>query len=139
MLPDEDTIVRHARVAEHELDRVPGDAAPVVLQVTVDALLGDAQDAAEHVQEDLPDAPALCALVAVVGHHLRRVLDEGDDDLDVADGVDDVEAAPVDGRVARARGEEDDEDGDDDPDDAAGADAEDGAARAGAAARGEPP
>ncbi|CAG9999814.1 unnamed protein product [Clonostachys byssicola] len=139
VLPDEDAVVGHARVAEHELDRVARDAAPVVLEVAVDPLLCDAQDPAQHVQEDLPDAPPLCALVAVVGDHLRRVLDERDDDLDVPDGVDDVELAPVDGRVAGARGQEDDEDGDDDAGHAAGADAQDGPARAGAAAGREPP
>ena len=138
MLGHEDGVVGHADVAEDELDGVAGYAAPVALEVAVEALLGDAEDAAGEVEEDLPDAPAAGALVAVVGEDLRGVLCQGDDDLDVADGVDDVEGAPVDGRVHRAGvaaaggGEGDDEVGAGHAEAAAGADAEHGQAGAGA-------
>lgn len=99
MLQHEEHIKKDANLAQAKLDRVARDAAPVVLEVAVDALLADAQESAPEVQQDGPDAPALGALVAEVGEQLRRVLDERDDELDVANGVDNVEVAPVHGRV----------------------------------------
>ena len=103
MLGYEEGIVYDADVPQGKLDGVAGDAAPVALEVAVDDELAHAQDPARQVQQDLPDAPAGGALVAVVGQGLGRVLDEGDEQLDVADGVDNVEVAPVDSRVGGGR------------------------------------
>ncbi|KYK55668.1 hypothetical protein DCS_07632 [Drechmeria coniospora] len=142
MLKDEDAVVDHARVPEGKLDGVAGDAAPVALLPAIDALLGDAQDAAGEVEEDLPDAPAARAPVAGVGDDLGRVLDEGDEELDVAEGIDDVEGAPVGGGIDMARGGgggADDEAGDGDAGDAAKEDTDDEAARPSADGRGEAP
>jgi hypothetical protein len=129
VLDNKGNVVDDADVAEGELDGVTGNAAPVALDVAVDGLLGDAEDSACNVKQDSPDTPAVGALVAPVDDELRGVLDEGDDDLDVADGVDDVELAPVAGRVdgaARPRGLSagDDEAGASDAEDAAGGDAQ---------------
>lgn len=101
MLREEDQVVHHAHVAEQQLDRVARDAAPVALQRAVEDELRDAQRAAREVQQDLPDGPAGRAPVAEVGRHLRRVLDERDQQLDVPDRVHGVEPAPAGGRVGR--------------------------------------
>ncbi|KAI9158718.1 Leucine--tRNA ligase [Paramyrothecium foliicola] len=143
VLDDKDGIVEEANVAKGELDGVSGDTAPVAEQVAVDPLLGDAQDATGDVEQDLPDAPAGGAAVAPVGEDLGGELDEGDEQLDVAEGVDDVEGAPVgDGVESEGRGRVgagagrggtgggDEAEGDEDADDGAGRDAEDEAARA---------
>ncbi len=133
VLQDEQHVEEYANLAEAKLDRVTRDAAPVVLEPAVDPLLRDAQHAARQVQQDLPDAPALGALVADVGAQLRRVLDERHDELDVAEGVDDVEVAPVDGGVNGVTAARDthDEVGDGDADEGASGQADGEAARAG--------
>src|SRR5690348_14865364 len=94
MLGHENQVVEHGYVAQGELDRVAGDAGPVSLDVTVNGLLADAQDAAGEVEQDLQDAPALGGAVAVVDNDLGRVFDERDDQLDVRDGVDGVQPDP---------------------------------------------
>ena len=147
MLYHEDHIIHHAHVAQRKLDRVPRDAAPVALQVAVDSLLPDAQDAAAEVQQDLPYAPAPRALVAPVDEHLRGVLDERDHHLDVPDRVHDIQLAPVHSGIYLASrcaslgcdGRPDDDARPHDADDAARAHAEDEAARPCAHARGEAP
>lgn len=97
VLPHEDGVVEHGDVAQHELDGVPRDAGPGALQPGVDAQLADAEHAAGHVEQDLRDGPALGGAVAVVRDDLRRELDDGDEELDVADGVGDVKGAPAGG------------------------------------------
>lgn len=140
MLQYKRRIIDHARVAQGKLGRVPRDAAPVTLEPAVDGLLADAEHPARQVEQDLPDAPAAGAPVAPVGQQLGRVLDEGDDDLDVPGRVDDVERAPPGRRVeVRVAGAEDDETDGGDADEAARADAEGEAARSGAEAGLEPP
>lgn len=141
MLHNEHRIIHKRNVPQRELDRVPRDATPVALDPAIDALLCDAQHPAEKVQQDLPDAPALCALVAPVRDHLGRILDERDEKLDVADRVDDVESAPVCGGVDGASGGSgcDEEVGREDAEEAAGSDAEDEARRADARVGGETP
>lgn len=143
VLQDKEQIKEDANLAEAKLDGVARDAAPVVLEEAVDALLGDAEDAAGQVEQDLPDAPAVGALVADIGAQLRGVFDEGDGELDVAKGVDDVEVAPVGAGVDDAAAgpcAQDDEVGDADADKGAGGEADGEAARAGPrAADGEAP
>lgn len=95
MLGDEDEIVDDAHVSQGELDGVPGDTAPVPLDVAVDTLLAHAEDSTREIEKDLDDTPALGALVAVVYDNLWRVLDQGHDQLDVTHSVDDVELDPV--------------------------------------------
>lgn len=112
MLHDEHGIIKEGDVSKRKLDRIARDAAPVTLKIAIDALLRNAEHSAQEIEEDLPYAPALCALVPPVGESLRRVLDERDEHLDIADGVDDVERAPICARVdadAGSRSEEDDE------------------------------
>lgn len=83
MLDEKDGIVQDGDVSERELDGIAGDAGPVVLHVAVDGLLGDAQEAAREVEEDLMDAPSNSRFVTVVKEDLRRVLDERHDELDI--------------------------------------------------------
>lgn len=103
VLEDEDAVKNQAAVAKRQLHRVARDAAPVVLQVAMDAELGQAQDSSDDIEDDLPDAPTTRALVAVVCEDLGRVLDQRDQELDIADGVGDIQLAPVGGRVPRRR------------------------------------
>lgn len=58
MLCHKDDVVHHGHIAQRKLDGIPRDPRPVALQIAVDALLGDAQDAAGKVEEDLGYAPA---------------------------------------------------------------------------------
>ena len=95
VLQHEGGVIGDADVAEGELDGVSRDAGPVALGVRVEGLLGDAEEAADGVEQDLPDAPAGGAGVAVVRDELRRVLDESDDELDVRERVHGVEPAPA--------------------------------------------
>ncbi|KAG6003999.1 hypothetical protein E4U43_000812 [Claviceps pusilla] len=142
MLHEKDAIVHKADVAERKFNGVSCDAAPVMLQVAIDALLPGAQEATGQVERDLPDAPALCALVAVVGQDLRPQLDHGNDELDVAQRVDEIEFAPVargvDGAaVGSGRGGK--SPGDEEGGEGAGRDADDEAAGTGARRAGEAP
>lgn len=122
LAPVDDVVLNHeqhvkedANLAEAKLDGVGRDAAPVVLQVAVNRLLGDAEHAARNVQQDLVNRPALGALVADVGEQLRRVLDQRHHELDVAERVHDVEVAPaarrIHGAAARLRADNDVGDG----------------------------
>lgn len=95
MLGHEDDIVDHAHLTQGELDRVPCDTAPVPLEVAINTLLTHAEDTTCEIQEDLQDTPALSALVSVVCNNLGRVLDQGNDQLDVTHGIDDVQLDPV--------------------------------------------
>lgn len=116
MLGHKHQIVEHAHIAQRELSRVTRDAGPVALQPGVKEELGDAEDAAQEVQQDLADAPALGAAVPEVIRELGSVLDQRDEQLDVRDGVDDVEPRPRRlGVRVRRRGQDDaDDDGDGD-------------------------
>ncbi|KAG7146420.1 hypothetical protein HYQ46_004783 [Verticillium longisporum] len=138
MLGHENQVVDHGHVAEGKLDGVARDARPVALQVRVDALLRAGQEAADKVQEDLQDGPALGRLVPVVGDDLGRVLDKSDDKLDVGHGIDNVERTPGVLRVAGLGGGDDERDGRD-ADNAANGDTEDEAAGAVAWAGGKAP
>ena len=84
MLEHEDGIEEDAHIAETQLDRVSRQARPVVLQRRVQDELQQRQYAARYVQQDLVDAPAHGRLALVVDPGLRDVLDDGDDELDVA-------------------------------------------------------
>jgi len=142
MLVDEYRVVNHRNVTQSKLDGISRDARPVALKVAVDALLGDAQDAAAKVQQNLNDAPTLGRLVAVVCEDLRRVLDDCDDQLDVGNGVNHIEPHPGVKRPLRAVAfwrAEDDKDDSDDADDAAKEYAEDESARLVSFAGREPP
>lgn len=90
MLDEEYGIVQDGDVSERELDGIACDAGPVMLQVTVDSLLGDAQETAREVEEDLVDTPPDSRFVTVVEENLGRILDECHDELDIRDGVDGV-------------------------------------------------
>lgn len=128
MLGHEEHIVEHADVPEQEFNRVARYATPVALQVRVDALLRDAQDAAREIQKDLRDAPALGALVLLVVVELGRVLDQRHEQLHVRDGVDDVQPGPGRRGVAARRAAAPHHDGhDDDGEDGAQGHAQDGA------------
>lgn len=104
MLSDEDAVVDHADVAERKLDRVTRDAAPVTLLVAVNGLLADTQDATRQIEQDLRDAPTLGTLVVVVGDNLGRVLDQGHDKLDIADGIHNIQGDPIIERIVPSRG-----------------------------------
>lgn len=119
VLHDKDGIVDESNVAEGKLDRVARNATPVALKPAVNPLLRDAENAADEIQQDLPDAPSLGALIAPVGDDLGRVLDESYEQLDVTDGVDDVEFAPVRGGIGVGGGDNE-EVGSENPDEAAG-------------------
>lgn len=129
MLSDEDAVVDHADVAERKLDRVARDTAPVTLLVAVNGLLADAQDATRQIQQDLRDAPALGALVVVVGDNLGCVLDQSHDKLDIADGIHNIQSDPIVERVVSSRGGNNDT-RQDDPCDTTGGNPKDEAARA---------
>lgn len=113
MLGHEANIVQHGYIAQGKLYRVARDAGPVALKVRVDALLGNAENTTSKVEQDLPDAPALGALVLRIVVQLWRVLDERHKELDVRDGIDDIEPGPGPPRVScRSRvlsGNEDDD------------------------------
>ena len=99
MLQHKQHVINHAHISERKLDWVAGDAAPVTLQVAINTLLADTQNTTHQVEENLPDAPAAGALVARISKQLRRKLDEGDQQLDVAQRIHDIEIAPVGGRI----------------------------------------
>ena len=142
MLRDKDQIVNHGHIAQRKLDRVARDARPVALHIAVDGLLRDAEDAAREVEQDLRDAPALGRPVAVVDDHLGRVLDEGDNQLDVRDGIDGVQPHPSPDRRVYAvalGGAEDDEEHHNDAGHAAEEGAQDEAAWSVSDTRGETP
>lgn len=128
MLSYEDGIVDHGDLAKCKLGRVTSDAAPIMLKVAINALLADAEDATSEVEEDLHDAPALGALVFIVEDHLRHVFDKGDDEFDIAYGVDNVKGYPVDQGIISG-GRSNKHVGKSDTGDAAGGDAKDEAAR----------
>lgn len=90
MLGNEDCVKDHANVCEEELDWVSSDATPISFEVTIDGKLGDAEDAASEIEQDLPDAPTLRALIADIGQQLGRKLDEGDEQLDVTQSIDGI-------------------------------------------------
>lgn len=138
VLEHENGVKHQAAVAERKLYGVAGDAAPVTLKVAVDTKLRQAQDASHYVEDDLPDAPAARALVMVVGEDLRRIFDQRHQELDVANGVYNVQLTPV-GRGIRRRSCPDNEASDDDAQPRAGYDTGDEAARASAGARVEAP
>lgn len=138
VLEHENGVKHQAAVAEHKLYGVACDAAPVALEVAVDTKLRQAQDASNHIEDDLPDAPAARALVTVVGEDLGRIFDQRHQELDVANGVYNVQLAPVVCGIPR-RGRPDNEAGDEDAQRGAGDDASDEAARASAGAGVEAP
>jgi len=94
MLNNKYQIVNDGHVAQRELNGVAGDTGPVTLDVAVNALLGDAEDATREVEKNHEDAPALGRAVAVVEEHLWSVLNERDYKLDVRDGVNYVQPHP---------------------------------------------
>lgn len=94
MLPHEDSIIDHRHVPQRKLYRIPRDPRPVSLQPRVNALLRDGENPAREVEQDLPDGPAPRRLIPVVGDDLRRELDQRHDELDVRDGVRDVQGTP---------------------------------------------
>lgn len=95
VLDDEDGVVDHADVTKCKLDGVSCDATPVTLLVAVDGLLAYTKNTTSDIQQDLRDAPTVSALVVVVGDDLWRVLDQGDNKLDIAHGVNNIEGNPV--------------------------------------------
>ena len=88
VLTQEDGVKGHADGAQAKFDGVAGDTGPVALHGRVEHELNERQEAAGEVQQDLLDAPAGGRLARVVDPHLRHVLDDRHDQLDVADGVD---------------------------------------------------
>lgn len=95
VLRKENQIIDHRHLPQRKLDRIARNTAPVPLHRAVDDQLRNTQHAARKVQQDLPDAPPHRALVAVVRHHLRRVLNERDPQLHIADRIHSVQPAPV--------------------------------------------
>lgn len=131
VLKHEDGVKHQAAVTEHKLYGVACDAAPVMLEVAVNTKLRQAQDTSNHVEDDLPDAPAARALVAVVCEDLGRIFDQCHQELDVANGVYNVQLTPVGRRIPR-RSRPDNETGNQDAQRGAGDDAGDEATRASA-------
>lgn len=138
VLEHENGVKKQAAVAEQKLYGVACYATPVMLEVAVDTKLRQAQDASNHVEEDLPNAPAARALVTVVGEDLGRKLDQRHQEFDVARGIDNVQLAPI-GRGIPRWSRPDDDTADQDAQRAAGNDARDEAARASAGAGFEAP
>lgn len=95
MLSEENQIINHRYLPQRKLDRIARHTTPVSLHRAINDKLRNTQHAARKVEQNLPNAPAHRALVAVVGHHLRGVLDERDPQLDIADRIHGVEPAPV--------------------------------------------
>lgn len=126
MLEHEKNVVYHADVAESKLDRVAGDTRPVALEVRVYQKLGNAKHAADEVEQNASDGPTLGAPVAEVGEELGEVLDDGDEQFDVGDGVHHIEPGPIGGGVGIGGDGGDDEDHDADGDEGAKEEAEDG-------------
>lgn len=138
VLEHEDGVKHQAAVAEHKLYGVACDAAPVALEITVDTKLRQAQDASNHIEDNLPDAPAARALVTVVCEDLGRIFDQRHQELDVANSIYNVQLAPV-GRGIPRRSRPDNETGNQDAQRGAGNDTRDEAARASAGAGFEAP
>lgn len=88
VLQDEDEIKEDADVAQAQLGRVAHDAGPVALQRGVDDELQQREHAAAQIEQDGVDRPADGRLPLVVDVRLRDVLDDGDEELDVAESVD---------------------------------------------------
>lgn len=59
-----------------------------MLQIAVDSELCDRKDAAEEVEQDLLNRPAVGRAVAEVGEDLGHVFYECDEDLDVGNRID---------------------------------------------------
>lgn len=95
MLQHEHDIKSHTHVPQPELDRVPRDAAPIALQFRINDQLHDTQHPTHEIQQDLRDAPSHGGFMLVVGVHLRHILNEGDEQLDITNGVDDVDPRPA--------------------------------------------
>lgn len=108
MLQHKQDIIHHAHKPQRKLDGITRNPTPVMLQVAINRLLRNAQHTTDKIKQNLPDAPAAGALVARIGNELGRKLDERDEQLDVSKGVDDVEVAPVDGRVGVIAGADND-------------------------------
>lgn len=134
MLHEKHAIIHHAHITQGKFDRVARNATPVVLLVSVNPLLGGAQNATHKVKCNLPNAPSLGTLIAVVGENLWREFDKGYYKLDIAYCVDDVKLAPVRGGIhgALGGGRRNDEVGDEDAEDATQCNTGDEAAGAGA-------
>lgn len=88
MLCYEYDVEEHTDVPQSQLDRIARYARPVALQVAIDAQLQNREDTPSKVKQDLSNRPALRALILVIREDLRHVLDEGDEELDVGDGID---------------------------------------------------
>lgn len=88
VLCNEDYVKYQADVCQAELDWVSCQAAPVGLQGAVDEKLKHAQHSATKVEELLCDGPPDRGLPLEVGEDLWDIFPDGQDQLDVLNGVD---------------------------------------------------
>lgn len=88
VLCNEDDVKSQADICQSKLDWVARQPAPVSLKRAVYDELKQAQDASTEVQQLLCDRPANSRLASEVGKCLRNVFPDGENQLDVLDGVD---------------------------------------------------
>jgi len=91
VLDNKDDVEAYADQAETELGEVTNSAGPIAGQRGVEEKLNDREDAARQVEYDVLYRPAKRRLAAEVEQHLRKVLDESDDQLDAREDLNKVD------------------------------------------------
>lgn len=87
MLNDENQIKDDGDVRQEELDRVPRDSAPIVLETGIEHQLDQRQHTSRQIQENLDNTPAICGFAFIVDPRLRDILDNGDEHFHIGKSV----------------------------------------------------
>lgn len=87
MLNHKDHIKSDAHVGQKKFDGISGDTAPVILKARVEDQLDEGENPTHQVQENLQDAPAGRGFPLIVNPCLWNVLDNGDDQFHVGQGI----------------------------------------------------
>lgn len=83
MLDNENQVKEDGDVPQKKLDGVAGDATPVTLQGRVNHQLHERQHSSGQIEKDRENAPAYRRLPIVIQPHLRHILEDGGDELNV--------------------------------------------------------
>lgn len=87
VLRDENDIEQQTDVCQAKFDRVACQSTPVCLQGTVYQQLDHAQKPAAEIEQLLGNGPPDCGLPLEVGEDLRDIFPDGQDQLNVLDGI----------------------------------------------------
>jgi hypothetical protein len=88
VLDHEDQVEENTYISKKKLGKVAADTTPVALQARIDQELCDGKDATKKIADNLPYAPADRRFPLIVDQHLGNVLDDRDNELCIAHGVD---------------------------------------------------